>query len=112
MCGIAGVIYRNGGEHRLGRDMTAMLQSMRHRGPDSTGVALFHPPREEMIMRVKLAEGPPDGDLELQEAVNRRRREVPSRLRAGGAQISETEEVNSYTVALSLSYDGELKRLV
>ena len=41
MCGIAGVIYRNGGENRLGRDMTAMLQSMRHRGPDSTGVALF-----------------------------------------------------------------------
>ena len=39
MCGIAGIIYRNGnGAHRIGRDMTAMLQSMKHRGPDSTGV--------------------------------------------------------------------------
>ena len=39
MCGIAGIIYRNGnGAHRIGRDMTRMLQSMKHRGPDSTGV--------------------------------------------------------------------------
>jgi methylamine---glutamate N-methyltransferase subunit A len=35
MCGIAGIIYRNGnGAHRIGRDMTSMLQSMKHRGPD------------------------------------------------------------------------------
>src|SRR3984957_17769967 len=112
MCGIAGVIYRNGGEHRLGRDMTAMLQSMRHRGPDSTGVALFHPPREELVLRVKLAEGPPDGDLELEEAVNRRRRQGAARLRVGGAQITGTDEVNGYTVAISVTFDGELKRLV
>jgi glutamate synthase domain-containing protein 1 len=112
MCGIAGVIYRNGGEHLLGRDMTAMLQSMRHRGPDSTGVALFHPPREELVLRVKLAEGPPDGDLELEDAVSRRRRQVPDRLRVGGAEITGTEEVNGYTVSLSVNFDGELKRLV
>ncbi len=112
MCGIAGVIYRNGGKHQLGRDMTAMLQSMRHRGPDSTGVALFHPPREELVLRIKLAEGPPDGDLELEEAVNRRRRQVPDRLRAGGAEVASTEEVNGYTVSLSVTFDGELKRLV
>ncbi len=112
MCGIAGVIYRNGGEHRLGRDMTAMLQSMRHRGPDSTGVALFHPPHEALVVRVKLAEGPPDGDLELEEAIDRRRREVPTRMRFGGAHVRNIEEVNEYTVALSVNYDGELKRLV
>ena len=44
MCGIAGIIYRNGGgEHRVGADMTAMLQAMKHRGPDSTGYALYRP---------------------------------------------------------------------
>ncbi|HLH64894.1 MAG TPA: hypothetical protein VKV27_04285, partial [Solirubrobacteraceae bacterium] len=102
MCGIAGVIYRNGGEHRLGRDMTAMLQSMRHRGPDSTGFALYHPPSEALVMRIKLAEGPPDGDLELAEAVNRRRREIPARLRAGGAEVCSLENVNGYTIALSV----------
>ena len=44
MCGIAGIIYREGGgEHRVGHDMTAMLQAMKHRGPDSTGFALYRP---------------------------------------------------------------------
>ena len=42
MCGIAGIIYRNGGgEHAVGQDMTRMLQAMKHRGPDSTGFALY-----------------------------------------------------------------------
>jgi glutamate synthase domain-containing protein 1 len=42
MCGIAGIIYRNGdGEREVGRDMTRMLQAMKHRGPDSTGYALY-----------------------------------------------------------------------
>ena len=42
MCGIAGIIYRNGSsEHSIGADMTRMLQSMKHRGPDSTGYALY-----------------------------------------------------------------------
>ena len=42
MCGIAGIIYRNGGgQQAVGRDMTRMLQAMKHRGPDSTGFALY-----------------------------------------------------------------------
>src|ERR687887_180867 len=40
MCGIAGIIYRDGSDHEVGVDMTRMLQSMKHRGPDSTGHAL------------------------------------------------------------------------
>ena len=42
MCGIAGIIYRNGASS-VGSDMTRMLQSMRHRGPNSTGYALYGP---------------------------------------------------------------------
>ena len=41
MCGIAGIIYRDGSEHAIGDEMTRMLQSMKHRGPDSTGYALY-----------------------------------------------------------------------
>jgi glutamate synthase domain-containing protein 1 len=41
MCGIAGIIYTdNDRAHTVGHDMTLMLQSMKHRGPDSTGYAL------------------------------------------------------------------------
>ena len=52
MCGIAGIIYRDDvAEHDVGRDMTQMLQSMKHRGPDSTGYALYRPPSVDVIMR-------------------------------------------------------------
>ncbi|MBA3520620.1 MAG: glutamine amidotransferase, partial [Rhizobiales bacterium] len=39
MCGIAGLIHRDGATS-VGREMTAMLQSLKHRGPDSTGFAI------------------------------------------------------------------------
>ncbi len=112
MCGIAGLIYRNGnGARRLGDDLTRMLQSMRHRGPDSTGYALYRAPEQELIMHLKLADGPADGDLDLADALRRRRHGVRSRLREGGAQIATSEDVNEYTMVLTLSYGGELKRL-
>ena len=44
MCGIAGIIYRDGEAHPIGDEMTRMLQSMKHRGPDSTGYALYGEP--------------------------------------------------------------------
>jgi methylamine---glutamate N-methyltransferase subunit A len=112
MCGIAGLIYRNGnGAHRLGDDLTRMLQSMRHRGPDSTGYALYRAPEKELIMRVKLADGPADGDLDLADALRRRRNGVRTRLLEGGAQIAAIEDVNEYTIVLTVSYQGEVKRL-
>ena len=66
MCGIAGIIYRNGGgPHRVGRDMTRMLQSMKHRGPDSTGFALYRAPTQDLVVRVKLADSNAPRDLDF-----------------------------------------------
>jgi methylamine---glutamate N-methyltransferase subunit A len=114
MCGIAGIIYRNGdGAHRVGRDITSMLQAMKHRGPDSTGFALYHAPGQELVLRIKLADANRvAGDqLEFDQMLARHRSEVERRLRAAGAQISRIEEVNEYTLSVAVSYDGELKRL-
>jgi glutamate synthase domain-containing protein 1 len=112
MCGIAGIIYRDQGEaHRVGRDLTKMLQSMKHRGPDSTGFALYRAPTQDLVLRVKLADGPANGDLDYAQDVRRRHREVEARLRAAGAQILQTEDVNDYTIATTLAYHGDLKRL-
>ena len=73
MCGIAGIIYKNGnGAHRIGRDMTSMLQSMKHRGPDSTGYALYHAPTNEYVVRVKLADSTAPRDLDFADDVRRR----------------------------------------
>lgn len=112
MCGIAGIIYKNGdGAHRVGRDITRMLQAMKHRGPDSTGFALYHSPGEALVMRVKLADATAARDLEFDEMLRRRRRGVTERLSAAGAEIRQIEDVNEYTLAVTVSYDGELKKL-
>ena len=112
MCGIAGIIYKNGnGAHRIGRDMTSMLQSMKHRGPDSTGYALYHAPGHELVVRVKLADSTTPRDLDFADDVRRRRRDVEARLRGAGATIKETEDVNDYTFSATVDYHGDLKRL-
>jgi len=112
MCGIAGIIYRNGnGAQRLGADMTRMLQSMKHRGPDSTGYALYRRPTAELIMRIKLADGDGSGDVEYADRLRRRRTEVKARMRGAGARVVSVEEINQYTIAAALDYDGDLKHL-
>ena len=82
MCGIAGVIYRDGADHELGVDMTRMLQSMKHRGPDSTGYALYHPVTNgDLILRYKLADANDARDFEFSARLLATRGEVEARLR-------------------------------
>jgi hypothetical protein len=88
-----------------------MLQSMKHRGPDSTGFALYRAPSEELIVRIKLADSTAPRDIEFEDDVRRRRRDAESRLRAAGAKILRTESLNDYTFTATLEYDGDIKRL-
>ncbi len=112
MCGIAGIIYKNGnGAHRIGRDITAMLQAMKHRGPDSTGVALYHTPAHELTLRIKLADANTPRDLEFDDMLRRHRAEVQQRIRASGAQIKSVEDINEYTLSITLTHEGDIKRL-
>jgi len=56
MCGIAGLIHR-GKRSDVGTEMTAMLQALKHRGPDSTGFAVYGEPVEgDYVLRLKVAE--------------------------------------------------------
>ena len=81
-----GIIYRNGGgEREVGRDMTRMLQAMKHRGPDSTGYALYRGDADTYVMHVKLSEASDDADLE--QRLERQREQVEARMRAAGAKI-------------------------
>jgi methylamine---glutamate N-methyltransferase subunit A len=112
MCGIAGIIYRNaGGEHCVGRDMTAMLQAMKHRGPDSTGYALYRPAADGYVMHVKLAEAGDEQDFEFAERVRRQRAEVEARLRAIGASVGEVDSTTPHAMTVTFGFDGDLKRL-
>jgi glutamate synthase domain-containing protein 1 len=110
MCGIAGIIYRDGGDEReVGRDMTRMLQALKHRGPDSTGYALYRGEGDSFVMHVKLSEGG-DDDPELAQRVQRQRKQVEARLRAGGARIEQVSSTPR-TMTVSFGFDGDLKLL-
>jgi methylamine---glutamate N-methyltransferase subunit A len=110
MCGIAGIIYKDG-EHPIGTEMTRMLQSMKHRGPDSTGYALYGQPSNLVIMRYKLADANTPRDFEYEDRLRRHSAEVERRLQALGAKVKELEEETEYAFRVTMAYDGDLKRL-
>jgi glutamate synthase domain-containing protein 1 len=110
VCGIAGIIYRNGdGERAVGHDMTRMLQAMKHRGPDSTGYALYRGGGDTFVMHVKLSEAAGD-DPELAQRVRRQRSQVEASMRAAGAEIEEIKGTPR-TMTVIFGFDGDLKLL-
>jgi glutamate synthase domain-containing protein 1 len=110
MCGIAGIIYRNGA-NEIGRDMTRMLQSMKHRGPDSTGYALYGLASHPVVVRYKLADANDPRDFEFSDKLQRHRGEVEARMLELGATIESVENETEYAFRAVLQYDGDLKAL-
>jgi methylamine---glutamate N-methyltransferase subunit A len=111
MCGIAGIIHR-GKAADIGREMTAMLQAMKHRGPDSTGFSIYGQPTQgELIVRFKVAE---QEDLRrgvgVRDELKRRRDEVDARIASLGGRIVAAEEATAYAFRYRLRYDGDLRR--
>jgi methylamine---glutamate N-methyltransferase subunit A len=112
MCGIAGIIYGNGnGSRDIGRDMTLMLQSMKHRGPDSTGYALFGPHSPLFVMRYTLADAGDARDFEFSDRIRHNRSLVEQRLARQGAQVQDVVEETDYAFRVTFAYDGDLKAL-
>lgn len=113
MCGIAGLIHR-GKKSDVGTEMTSMLQSLRHRGPDSTGFALYGDSREaEHVMRFKVAE---QEDLRkgfnIHKEVVQRQEAVDQRLEELGAAVSSREQATEYAHRYWFSLNGDLRRLI
>ena len=112
MCGIAGLIHR-GKSSNVGRELTDMLQSLKHRGPDSTGFALYGNPKSgEHVLRFKVAE---QEDMrhgfQIHDQVRERRAEVDRRLDELGARRVSEEEATEYAYRYWISYDGDMKKL-
>ena len=112
MCGIAGLIHR-GKSSNVGRELTDMLQSLKHRGPDSTGFALYGNPKSgEHVLRFKVAE---QEDMrhgfQIHDQVRERRAEVDRRLDELGARRVSEDEATEYAYRYWISYDGDMKKL-
>ena len=112
MCGIAGLIHR-GKNSDVGSELTSMLQALRHRGPDSTGFALYGNPTEsEHIIRFKLAE---QADLktgfQIHDEIKERQAEVDRRMEEMGARVTEKDIATEYARRYRFTFDGDMKRL-
>lgn len=124
MCGLAGLIHRDGAAD-IGREMTRMLQLLRHRGPDSTGYALYGTgadagdaeggsggggAADALVMRVKFAE---QADLQsgfgVHEQIRGRKAELRRRLEERGVEALAEEEATEYASRLRFRRPADLK---
>ena len=112
MCGIAGII-RRGSPGNIGGEMTSMLQSLKHRGPDSTGFAVYGVPEEnQFVMRFKVAEQEDlNSGFDIHQQIIDRRAVVDSRLEEMGAEIISQDTVTEYAFRYTFRKEGDLRRL-
>jgi glutamate synthase domain-containing protein 1 len=116
MCGIAGLIHR-GKTANIGQEMTSMLQSLKHRGPDSTGFALYGDASKagasEYVMRFKVAEQEEAlHGFTIQKQMKERQTTVDARMSEMGARVAEEDMATDYAFRYRFTFDGDLKRLV
>ena len=112
MCGIAGLIHR-GKSGDIGQEMTSMLQALKHRGPDSTGFALYGAAQPERhVMRFKVAEQEDvKSGFEIRDQMRERKAAVDARLAEMGATVEDQEQATDYAYRYTFTYDGDLRRL-
>jgi glutamate synthase domain-containing protein 1 len=101
MCGIAGILYKGVGEEGAsGEALVAMLDGCQHRGPDSTGFALYGP-TDRGQLRLRFIVG--SGDEAL-TAVARIKRAL-----LDYSAMIVSEEIVGTNYRLTVAYDGVLK---
>jgi glutamate synthase domain-containing protein 1 len=102
MCGIAGIMYKGGGAlGGTGRALIDMLDGCQHRGPDSTGFALYGAAAEDRLrLRFFVAEGE-----QAKAAVER----IKASFDEHGASIVDEQLVgNNYRC--TVSYSGDIQK--
>lgn len=91
-----------------------MLQALKHRGPDSTGYALYgRPVGNGYVMRFKVAEQEDTKQgFKIRDQIRERRAEVNRRLAEMGAHVTREDDATEYAFRYYFDYDGDLRRLV
>ena len=111
MCGIAGLIHR-GKSSNVGEELQSMHQALKHRGPDSTGYALYSQnDGQNFIMRFKVGENVGEGSTSVNEDVsvyNERKKLVDKNLSELGATIVKEEQLTPYSYRYEIKYDKDL----
>jgi len=111
MCGIAGLIHK-GKSVNIGSELQSMLQALKHRGPDSTGYALYADnDGQNFIMRFKVGENVGEGSNAVNEETSvydERKKIVDKNLSDLGATIVKEERLTPYSFRYEIKYDKDL----
>ena len=111
MCGIAGLIHR-GKSSNVGEELQNMLQALKHRGPDSTGYALYADnDGKNFIMRFKVGENVGEGSTSVNEdasVYDKRKKLVDEMLVELGAKIIKDEKLTPYSYRYEMQIDKDL----
>ena len=111
MCGIAGLIHK-GKTVNIGKELQDMLQALKHRGPDSTGFALYGEGHDnDYIMRFKVGENVKEGSSAVNEdksVYDARKKQVDTHLKELGAEVVKEEQITPYSFKYIMKYDGDL----
>ncbi len=109
MCGIAGLIHR-GRNSNVGGEMTAMLQALKHRGPDSTGYAVYGEPQvgDDYVMRLKIAEAEDmDRGRSIHQVIANRIARVEEILEEHGAEVKSRHAPREYSLRYVFGHHGD-----
>jgi len=113
MCGIAGIIHKKAGKDvNIGEQMTSMLQALKHRGPDSTGYAMYGEDNGNQIMRFKVAEAADlEGSYDIHAEIESRLSLIDSRLAELGVKIVKKESPTEYAHRYEIEFSGDMKKV-
>lgn len=102
MCGIAGVLYKQKGVHEIGKALIEMLDGCQHRGPDSTGFALYGDEKELLQLRFIV----PVEEVPRKKAIGN----IATLLARHGASI-DSEQSLGCSYQIGVNFDGNLLAL-
>ena len=105
MCGVSGIIYKNAssdGTGPVGADLVKMLDSLAHRGRDSTGVTVVGEDTDEDLLVRVWTEHESDAETVLERAADA--------VRASGGVVRRGDRVGAF-IRLAVDYDGDVAKL-
>jgi glutamate synthase domain-containing protein 1 len=101
MCGIAGIMLKGSSDFKTGEALVEMLNGCQHRGPDSTGFALYSDAQKNTL-KLRLLVGQAEAGF---AAIT----QIQESLKENGASIIEEEHIGE-TYRVTVNYSGDIQK--
>ena len=101
MCGIAGIMLKDSSDFNTGEALVNMLNGCQHRGPDSTGFALYGNAQKNTL-KLRLLVG--QGEIGVAAIV-----QIKKLLQENDASIIEDEHIGE-TYRATINYSGDIQK--